>query len=346
MMAAGDLSLSSTSFVSRRLNTSTFVISEDDSYGEQPYIYVKLGFNYVIITDTGCNSPRDRTIKLTSLRKFIEEYPILSFNNQSLNPNGEKRYIIICTHCHYDHILGLPEFLSTNPTIVASENGKSFILEDLPTSSLCQYMNVSTPNYKVSHWARQLEYFSMHNTHFRIQFIQIPGHTPDSLAWYDIEEQYLFVGDTLYTRHRYPVIFELPDEADQNPSLPSTQAAIIFPEEGGNWIQYMTSLDLLSSFAKHRNSELSRLHESSETAAPRVRLACGHLTYAVDAEEMILEVQALFWRIISGKVTVKRTNVKRGVIHDYWLENDESKYGVMAPRHLAEEARLHFQPKQ
>lgn len=170
-----DLRLYSTSFVSRRLNPSTFVLSEDDSYGEQPYIYVKLGFNSVIITDTGCNSPRDKTIKLTSLRQFIEEYPIPSYNNQSLNPNGEKPYIIICTHCHYDHILGLPEFLSSNPTIVASENGKSFILEDLPTSSLCKYMNVSTPDYKVSHWARQLEYFSMHNTHFRIQFIQIPG---------------------------------------------------------------------------------------------------------------------------------------------------------------------------
>lgn len=169
------LSCCSTSFVSRRLNVSTFVISEDDAYGEQPYIYVKLYSTYVIITDTGCNSPRDRTVKLTFLRRFIEEYPIPSYNNQSLNPKGEKSYIIIFTHCHYDHILGLPEFLSSNPTIVASENGKSFILENLPEHSLCEYMNVSTPKYEVSHWARQLEYFSMHNVHFRIQFIQIPG---------------------------------------------------------------------------------------------------------------------------------------------------------------------------
>ncbi|KAB8304669.1 hypothetical protein EYC80_004036 [Monilinia laxa] len=207
-------------------------------------------------------------------------------------------------------------------------------------------MNVSAPEYEVSHWARQLEYFSMHNTHFRIQFIQIPGHTPDSLAWYDIEEHYLFIGDTFYTRQREPAIPESPEMEGQNPDLPSNQAAIIFSEEGGNWIQYMSSLKLLSSFTKHRNSELIRLHKLHETAAPRVRLACGHSTYAVDAGEMILEVQALFWRIIAGNVAVKGTDVIRGVIHDYWLENDESRYGVMAPRRLAEEARLHFLPRQ
>ncbi|KAJ8066442.1 hypothetical protein OCU04_005501 [Sclerotinia nivalis] len=83
-------------------------------------------------------------------------------------------------------------------------------------------MNASNPNYELSHWARQLECSSMHNNHFRTQFIQIPGvssldfishswmfsfllkfyHTPDSLAWYDIEEHYWFVGDTLYTGRR------------------------------------------------------------------------------------------------------------------------------------------------
>lgn len=88
------------------------------------------------------------------------------------------------------------------------------------------------------------------------------------------------------------------------------------------------------------------MHKSNMSAAPRVKLACGHLTYAVDAEEMILEVQTLFWGIIAGNVAVKETVVKRGVIHDYWLEDSQSRYGVMAPRHLAEEARLHFSYKR
>ncbi|QSZ29314.1 hypothetical protein DSL72_003827 [Monilinia vaccinii-corymbosi] len=110
----------------------------------------------------------------------------------------------------------------------------------------------------------------------------------------------------------------------------------------------MPLLNQLFSFTKHRNSELTRIKKSNEIAAPRVRHACGHLTYSVDAEgaeDMFLEVQALFWRILAGNVAVKGTEVKRGVIHDYWLEDDESRYGVMAPRHLAEEARLHFSPK-
>ncbi|PQE21770.1 Metallo-beta-lactamase domain-containing 2 protein [Rutstroemia sp. NJR-2017a WRK4] len=335
-------SLPTTSFVSRRVNPSTFVVSEDDDFGEQPYIYIKIYAKFIVVTDSGCNKPRNKDVQISSLRQYIEEYPIASNSNASLNPGGEKAYIIICSHCHYDHILGLPQFLSSNPTIIASELGKYFILQDLPEHSLCKYLDIPTPRYDVSRWAGQFEYFSMSNTHFRIQFLQIPGHTPDSLAWYDIDEHYLYIGDTLYTRQRSPPIPELPDDAGQVPGIPSTQAAIIFPEEGGNWIQYMASLNLLRYFVKHRNAELERQHSSAETAAPRVLLACGHLTYGADAEAMVLEVQELFQRIIAGKVAVRSSSEKRGIIYDYWLESDESCYGVTAPRHLAEEARKHF----
>jgi glyoxylase-like metal-dependent hydrolase (beta-lactamase superfamily II) len=81
-------------------------------------------------------------------------------------------------HCHYDHILGIPQFLSAKPIIVASSFDESFILEDLPTHSLCKYVGVQTPEYAVSHWAKHLEYFSYSDTAFRIQFLHIPGHNP------------------------------------------------------------------------------------------------------------------------------------------------------------------------
>jgi glyoxylase-like metal-dependent hydrolase (beta-lactamase superfamily II) len=335
-------SLPSTSFVSRRVNASTFLIIEDDDYGEHPHIYVKVYPDYLLITDTGCNTPRDKDRSLVSLRQYLETYP-LSFNNdQCLNPDGTKRYVIICSHCHYDHILGIPQFLSAKPFIVASSFEQDFILKHLPTHSLCKYANAPTPEYTVSHWAQHISFFSISGVPFRIQFLHIPGHTPDSLAWYDLEEHHLYVGDTFYERKRSKPIPEIPDGAGQVPGLPATQAAIIFPEEGGNWIQYMSSLDLLLSFVIHQNAELRRRHGLRHEVMARVKVGCGHLTYEADAEHMILEVRDLLERIIAGKVPVTDSGEKRGVIHDYWLESEDSKYSVMAPRHLAEEARKHF----
>jgi len=327
-----------TSFISRRVNPSTILIIEDDSYGERPYIYVKVYPTHLLITDTGCNSPRSSKPSLTSLREYIETFPLLLNGNRSLNPGGKKGYIIVCSHCHYDHILGIPRFLSAKPIIVASGSGKSFILDDLPTNSLCKYMNVPTPEYSVSHWAGHLEYFSLSTTAFRIQFLHIPGHTPDSLAWFDIDENYLYVGDTFYERARNPPIFELPSDAG------ATDAAIIFPEEGGNWIQYMASLDLLLSFVIFKNGELRRQYRLGDDSTRRVKVSTGHSTYGADAESMIRDVRALFERIIAGKVPVAASFEKRGVITDYWLEGNDAKSSVLAPRHLADEARKHFSP--
>jgi glyoxylase-like metal-dependent hydrolase (beta-lactamase superfamily II) len=109
-----------TSFTSGKVNASTFLIVEDDRYGEGPFIYVKLYEKHIVITDTGCNAPRSNKPSLTSLRKYLETYPLAINNGQCLNPNGKKEYVIICSHCHYDHILGIPQFLSAKPTIVCS----------------------------------------------------------------------------------------------------------------------------------------------------------------------------------------------------------------------------------
>jgi glyoxylase-like metal-dependent hydrolase (beta-lactamase superfamily II) len=334
----------STSFISRRVNGSTFLVIEDDAYGEQPYIYIKIYAKYILITDTGCNNPRSKAPSLTSLRQYLETYPVPQNGDQPLNPSGKKGYIILCSHCHYDHILGIPQFLSANPKIIASNFDKSFLLDDLDEHSLCKYVEVSTPKYTIAHWARHLDFFTHSGVSFRIQFLHIPGHTPDSLAWYDLDEHHLYVGDTFYERKRSKPIPGLPDDAGQVPGLPATQAAIIFPEEGGNWIQYMSSLDLLLSFVLHQNMELRRQHGQRHEYPPRVKVGCGHLTYEGDGENMVLEVRALFERIIAGKVPVSGSGEKRGVIHDFWLESNESRYSVMAPRHLAEEARKYFHP--
>jgi glyoxylase-like metal-dependent hydrolase (beta-lactamase superfamily II) len=328
-----------TSFLGRRVNGSTFLVIEDDDYGEQPYIYVKIYPNHILITDTGCNTPRQRDHSITSLRDYLENFPLSINDGQPLNPNNDKKYIIICSHCHYDHILGLPTFSSVDPLIVASSFDRTFLLKDLSQHSLCKFLNVPTPNYNIGHWASHLSYFSEDNVPLRIQFLHIPGHTPDSLAWYDLDEHHLYIGDTFYERQRKMPIPELPGEAGETPDPPNSQGAIIFPNEGGNWIQYMSSLDLLLEFVLFRNQELKRQHETMKNAPPRVKVGCGHLTHSADAETMILEVRSLFQRIISGQLPVSSSTESRGVTYDFWLESEDARYSVKAPRRLVDEAR-------
>lgn len=105
----------------------------------------------------------------------------------------------------------------------------------------------------------------------------------------------------------------------------------------------MSSLDTLLSFVSHQNKDLKRRHSLSLEEVPRVKVGCGHLTFDADAEQMVFEVRALFRKIIAGKVAVTGSGEKRGVIYDYWLEGEDARYSVVAPRRLAEEARRYFQ---
>lgn len=245
--------------------------------------------------------------------------------------------------------------------ILASANDKSFILKDLETHSLCKYLHIPTPQYTVSYWARHLEYLSYVPPNpqpgqataavpLRIQTLHIPGHTPDSLAWYDIDEKHLFVGDAFYARRREGSFScrvpgrGLGDEEEGFSAAEDEEgedAPIIFPSEG-NWVHYMASLELLLSFIRYQNSVLERQwqREGVEGDPPRVKLGSGHITASTDAETMTSEVKELFEMIIAGRVPVKRSEWKRGEVFDYWVEGEEeTRYSVLAPRRLVEEAR-------
>jgi hypothetical protein len=285
---------------------------------------------------------------MSSLRTYLEKMPLPSNGNCPLNPWNDslsmaKPYMIICTHCHYDHILGIPGFIASNTSFVASSHSKSFITDDLPTTSLCGSMNVRTPEYTITHWADHLSFLRhpITSSSLRIQVLHVPGHTPDSLAWYDIEEHFLYVGDTFYERKRDPAQFR---NLPTYPDLPENTGDIMFPEHG-DWIAYMASLHLLLSFVQHSNETLKHHADGEGIECHRVLVAAGHLTASADAEAMIEEVQDLFWDIIYGRLAVLESFEKRGVLFDRWLRADD-KFGVTAPRHIVHEAQNHFQKKQ
>lgn len=95
----------STCFTCTQLNPTTFLIVENDQWGEMPFIYAKIYASVVVLIDTGCGgAARDPSVQLRSLQKFLETYPVQDNGGRPLNPDGGKGYAVVCTHCHYDHI--------------------------------------------------------------------------------------------------------------------------------------------------------------------------------------------------------------------------------------------------
>ncbi|KAK0255497.1 hypothetical protein LTS09_009519 [Friedmanniomyces endolithicus] len=151
-----------TSFSTKRINATTFVIREDDSFAEHPFIYAKVHPKapVIVLSDTGSDEPSEehKHDDYIHLRTHLEHCPIPDNNDQPLNPSGKLKYIIICTHCHYDHTLGVPQFLRGGTTeIVASAAGRDFIESDLEDHGEFGNIGRPTPFYQVTKWAQAFE---------------------------------------------------------------------------------------------------------------------------------------------------------------------------------------------
>ena len=310
-------------FACSRINRTTFVIHENDEFKEHPFIYVKSyeKIPVIVLSDTGCGSGSKESPKPRDLRTFLETHPVAANGSQPLNPqdsngNPRKKYVVICTHCHYDHILGVPQFREASPEIVAAQGGKSFIETDLPKHSLCKALGIDTPQYEITRWAQDYETLSFEGKSLGLQIIHTPGHTPDELAWYDQEERHLYVGDSFYER------------VAQDKSY---KQAILFPE-AGSIIDYVKSLDKLLDFIEAKNS-YDDAHKGP------LRVGCGHVTSSVDAREILLDVRRLFSDILAERIPVIHRKEKRGEEFWIWREEGEPRFSVEAPKRIVLEAQ-------
>ena len=298
-------------FTCSRLNSTTFVIHEDDEYKEHPFIYVKLydEVPLIVLSDTGCGGGSHQPYS-NNLKDFIENAPIPSNDGKPLNPKPAKKYAIFCTHCHYDHILGLKHFPTSTSTIIASSNDKDFVQRNLAEHSLCKSIGVNVPKYKIAYWAKDYEWYDDAGGDVKLQIIHTPGHTPDELAIYDPEERFLFVGDSFYERVA----------ADK-----SYEQAILFPKEG-SLVDYMKSLDKLIEFVEDKNAE------PGQTA---IRIGCGHITSAADGLEILNAVKGFFVDILDGKVPVVASEFKRGEEYEVYMPlRGAQRFSMSAPKRL------------
>jgi hypothetical protein len=96
----------------------------------------------------------------------------------------------------------------------------------------------------------------------------------------------------------------------------------------------MQSLRILCAFIEEQNSR--------HASAPRLKIGCAHITFSVDAADIVAEVQALFVSIIQCKARVISNAEQRGKTCDLWMESPEAKFSVQAPGRLVEVAQKYF----
>ncbi|KAH8893616.1 Metallo-hydrolase/oxidoreductase [Thozetella sp. PMI_491] len=310
-------STTSTCFTCTRLNASTFLIIEDDKWYEEPYIYVKVYASFLVLIDTGCGgAAKNVAAELTSLREYIETFPVPDNNNQPLNPGSKQPYVVVCTHCHFDHIGATEQFNDDKSTIWAGSYDKSFLDKGrLSTTSLCRFMDMKTPEYTISHWADDGQKMTLDGKDLNLVIYHTPGHTPDQIAIWDSEERVIFVGDTMYER-----------------------VPIVFPVEG-NIRLYSETLEKLKTYVRGWNATTYTNGDSGAAEKmTRVKMACGHSTCAADAEELIDDVDSMLYRVMENLVPENDWGEWRGEpLIQY--KREDGKINFAGPRGRFEEFR-------
>ena len=307
-----------------QLNLTTWLVVHNDKYYEFPYIYVKLysHLHLAVVFDTGCGTKYSKSHEQpTELKTFIEER-ILPKSSSS-----DYRFMVICTHCHFDHIGGIQPFHEVGAHIVASAFDQDFLSdENRDASSLCPAFGIPTPTYNISQFAGDHEALSHAGTDLKLLTLHTPGHTPDSMAIYDSEERWLFTGDTCYQR-----VAEMPWGEQQD-------VPIVFPLQG-NWKHFMSSLTKLKEFAMEQD-------QSAAGDAGKVLMAAGHTTSAAPAVEFLERVHQYACNVAAGKVRVAAEipgdQVAPGGslgsdIFVLWQDEGNPEFSLIAPQRIKDE---------
>jgi len=136
--------------------------------------------------------------------------------------------------------------------------------------------------------------------------IHTPGHTPDELALYDVQEQMLYVGDSLYEHEE-----------------------IIFPKEG-SIVAWFASINALTSLVRSQNEMGDGKSE--------VLVNAGHCTVARPAREVLEAARRFMQDVVEGKEDVIKRLVVRGEKNVGYRQKD-GRFSLRCPERLVEEAR-------
>ncbi|KAJ9654607.1 hypothetical protein H2198_006353 [Neophaeococcomyces mojaviensis] len=345
----------------------TYVIRENDHFGEYPNIYAKVyyGSNHVpsaiILSDSGTGLSSD------------DGWNIAVFLSSTINPNHSAPYVVLTTHCHYDHICGIQQLLNAkaNVTVLSSSHDLTYLTpwEHLQKHSLCEKLGLRAPVYdarwiedgqNVGFWNKE----NQRKEFSSITVIHTPGHTPDSLSWYDHETSALSVGDMFYEKES--------DEtrSGSNGRWPREPPQPVIFNEDSNIVEWNASMHRLLDFVRFENRRLasgsgftskSRMEQdgfgestmltSFEDGANdwtivtasqrRVALCAAHVTIATDAEFALLDMLSFMLRVQLDQVPRIKVCDPEGKL-DIWLW-DDCKRSDLPPETNSRTAQINCQ---
>jgi len=173
------------SFLHEQLSPNTWKVVENDPFKQYPFLYVVLGEDKCILIDTGCGTA---------------DY--LSFLNTHINTKGLK-YLVICTHVHFDHVGGNFQFSEANCIGIYLGGKNQTFTQNFEINSLAMAHNgAKVKPFVITRWLKEGDLIFLDDQNQKkeksLEVLFTPGHTPDSIALYAHWEKRLFVGDTLY----------------------------------------------------------------------------------------------------------------------------------------------------
>jgi glyoxylase-like metal-dependent hydrolase (beta-lactamase superfamily II) len=133
-----------------------------------------------VIIDPGCFFPDEKALLLN----FILD-----------NDLALKR--LLNTHLHFDHIFGNNFVYEQFHLETEANKGDEFLLEQLPTQlQMFGFKNESAEIPRISKYLNENDVVTFGNQRFIV--LEIPGHSPGSIIFYNQDAGCVFVGDVLF----------------------------------------------------------------------------------------------------------------------------------------------------
>lgn len=153
------------------------------------FIFNPIGVNTYIVFD-----PATKECAIIDPGMLYEE-EIEALKN-SINKRSLKPVHLINTHLHLDHAFGASTVRKDYGLGVKASQKDEFLGRSLPLQARQFGMNLNLEPLEVDEYLSDGDVLKIGNGELKV--IEVPGHSPGGLVFYDEADKYLFTGDSLF----------------------------------------------------------------------------------------------------------------------------------------------------